>query len=328
MLRYIGVIILTLVFVQGGFSQEVSGFHDIQPGSAPNEYNIKTTIKGLVGVDIARIKYIISNKHTYKASPNNALFSDRNESYIKFYIMAVPASGVLNVELGIVLADDAEHAFPVEFQYSKNEEKQTVNLPQVNFSGNGEIVAVLEAPEPVAPVEEEIPEVIVEEVPAVEEIPEVVEVPEPVEPVVEETPEPSEPVAEEIPEPIETPEPVAPVVEEVPEPVAPVIEEEPESAPVVEEVPEVEETPPPVEVSRVAVKYTVQILSLAEFSQIRLNTYCRQHNLSINDVKKKQVGEWMKITYGEANSIQEATQLKEKLMRENSINEAFVTPIK
>jgi septal ring-binding cell division protein DamX len=76
------------------------------------------------------------------------------------------------------------------------------------------------------------------------------------------------------------------------------------------------------------IKYTVQLLSIGEFSQSRLNIYCKQHKLSVSDVKKKQVGEWMKITYGEANSIQEAAQIKEKLKQNHGIKDAFVVQIK
>jgi len=347
MLRYIGISMLIFVFTQSVFSQEVSGFHDVQPGSEPNEYTIKTTINGLQGVDIARIKYIIDNKHTYKASPNNALFSDRNESYIKFYIMAVPATGELSIELGVIIVDGENYTFPVEFQYSKNEEKKTLNLPQINISGSGEVLAVVEE-EP-----EAVPEPVVEIAPVVEEEPETVPEPEAeVEPVVEEepeaVPEPEaevDPVAEEEPEAV--PEPIveiAPVVEEAPEiapepeaEVEPVVEEEPEVVPepVVEESPEpvvriVKEVPlAPVEVVNTSTtKYTVQLLSLAKFSQARLNTYCRQHNLSVDDVKKNQVGKWMKITYGEANSLEAANQIRKQLMRDNNIDEAFVTPVK
>ncbi|PCJ22422.1 MAG: hypothetical protein COA97_13425 [Flavobacteriales bacterium] len=318
MLRFAGIFVLILCFCQGILSQDVSGSHDVSPGNEPNEYNIKTTIKGLQGVDIARIKYIIDNKHTYKASPNNGLFSDRNEKYIKFYIMAVPVSGELVVELGIVVAD-GKYSFPVEFQFSRNEEKQTINLPNINIS-NGEILAVVEE------IPEVVPEsVVVEEVePIVEEVPEVVP-----EPVVEEVAVVVEEELEVVHEPV--------VVEEV----EPVEEEKPEvvSEPVVEEVPEiiedsepitrvVKENPIPVTISKTTVKYTVQLLSLAKFSQSRLNIFCKQHNLSMDDIKKKQVGSWMKITYGEANSIQEANDIMKKLIDNNNINEAFVTVIK
>ncbi|MBL4594583.1 MAG: hypothetical protein JKX68_12320 [Flavobacteriales bacterium] len=333
MLRYLGIITFVFVFVQGVFSQEVSGSHDIKFGGEPNEYTIKTTIKGLQGVDIARIKYIIDNKHTYKPSPNNALFSDRNEQYIKFYIMAIPASGELNIELGIVLLDGEEYAFPVEFQFSKNEEKQTIYLPQINLS-SGEAIAIVDVSVPVTPVVEEAE--IVEEAPAVEKVsqpiveedPEIIEAPEPVVPEVEEEPAVEvvpEPVVEEIPTVEEVPEPVVeegPEIIEVPDPVDPVIE------PVHEEVLEVEETSASAELSKTIVRYTIQLLSLSEFSQSKLKVYCRQHNLSIDDVKKNQVGNWMKITYGEASSIEEANQIKERLIREHNIDGAFITKVK
>jgi hypothetical protein len=80
--------------------------------------------------------------------------------------------------------------------------------------------------------------------------------------------------------------------------------------------------------SRVSTKYTVQLLSLLEFSQAKLNTFCRQHNLQVSKVKKKQVGNWTKISYGEANSIGEANQIKERLMQNNSIDDAFIVPLK
>jgi len=168
-----------------------------------------------------------------------------------------------------------------------------------------EVVApIVEAPEPII---EEVPEVVA---PIVEEIPEVVEVPEPA------------PIVEEIPEVVEMPEPL---VEEVSEVVVSVIET-PE--PVVEETPVVNEQPAPVETSRSTNKYTVQLLSLSKFSQSRLNTFLNQHGLSDKDVMKRQEGSWMKITYGDASSIQEANQIKDKLMRDHNITEAFITGLK
>jgi hypothetical protein len=140
MVKYLGIFIISLLFCQTILSQEVNAAHDIQPGNGTNEYTIKTTIKGLEGVDIARIKYFINNDHTYKASPNNALFSDRNENYVKFYVMAVPTTGIINVEFGVVLGGGEEYAFPVEFQYSRNEEKQLVNFPEIVLSG-AEVIA-------------------------------------------------------------------------------------------------------------------------------------------------------------------------------------------
>ncbi len=335
MAKYIVIILISFLCNPAVFAQAVTASHDIQSGSEPNEYTIKTTINGLIGVDIARIKYLINNDHTYKASPNNSLFSDRNENYIKFYIMAIPESGIINVEFGLIVSGDGEFKFPVEFQYSRNEEKQTLNLPDVVISGSPSIASV-EPVEPTTPTIEEEPVAEVTE-PTLAETEE--------NPVVEETPTAS-PIVEE--EPIaEVTEPVSPVVEEepieeVPEPVPsveeenPVIEETPSTPPVVEEEP-IEETPappiieeapaPPVN-NEVGTKYTVQLLSLMEFSQTRLNFYCKQHNLSLSKIKKNKKGEWMKITYGEANSKEEAYRIIEKLKRDNKIKDAFVVPIK
>ena len=362
MFRYIAPLILVLFLNQFISAQNVSATHDIQPGTAPNEYTIKTTITGLEGVDIARIKYLIDNTNTYEASPNNSFFSDRNEKYIKFYIMAVPPSGVINVELGLVLGGNGEYAFPVELQYSRNEEKETVNLPQINLSG-GEVLATVETPEAAPEVEEmpsetptEVeapePDPVVEVIPEVEETPEIapeveetpsetpteVETPEP-EPVVEVVPE-AEEIPEIAPEVEETPEP-APVVEKTPAPeaeetpeVAPDVEEIPEPAPIVEETPEpvAEETPElpaPAETAKTSgKKYTVQILSLSEFSQSRLDFYIKQHHLTASKVNKHKEGPWMKITYGDAKSATEAMEIKEKLQSENNIVDAFIVRVK
>ena len=284
MLRYLGILGFICLFPFAAFNQEVTGTHDVKPGKSLNEYNIKTTITGLKGVDIARMKYIIDSKHTYKASPNNSLFSDRNEQYIKFYIIAVPATGILNVELGIVVSDTGDYAFPVEFQFSRNEEKQVANFPKIIISGT----------EAIAMVEEE---------------PKVIEEPKPV---------PS-PVVEEEPEVIEKPKPVAtPSVEKEPE-----VIEEPKPVP----LPVVEEKKLPV-TEVVSTKYTVQLLSLSEFSQARLNTYCKKHNLPVNKVSKRNVGSVIKVTYGEASSIEDASALKETLVRDYGISDCFVTKIK
>ncbi len=381
MLRYLGIVLFTLNFIQGAFSQDVIGVHDVQPGNEPNEYTIKTTIKGLESVDIARIKYIIDKSHTYRASPNNSLFSDINESFIKFYIMAVPASGVLTIEFGVVLSGDGEFVFPVEFQYSRNEEKQTTNLPQISISGSGTLAVVEELEiippvveetvEPMSPVVEDEPVVeetlepvpaiiekklVVEEMPEsatqiVEEILVVEETSEPVptivekEQVVEEIPVPTTPIAEEVPTVEEISESVPaivekkPVVDVIPEPTTPIVEkvpiveESPEPEPiVVEEEPMVrkipETTSPSTESIRVSTKYTVQLLSLSKFSQSRLNTFCKQHNIPVTDVKKNQVGEWMKITYGEANSMGEAAKIKQTLKQHHGITDAFVVLVK
>ena len=164
-------------------------------------------------------------------------------------------------------------------------------------------------------VEEPAVESIPKPEPEVIEQPEVVEeIPEPIPAVVEET------IVEKSPEELEVivqPE----VVEEAPEP-SPVVTEE---DPLVRVVPE----PVPLEeASRSSTKYTVQLLSLAKFSQSRLDVFCKQHNIPVGDVKKNQVGSWMKITYGEANSIFDAAKIKQQLKQNHGITDAFVVPVK
>jgi len=127
-------------FSQAVFPQEVAAIHEIEPTGQPNEYTIKTTISGLSGVDIARITYFISKEHTFKKSPSNGLFSKREDTFVKFYIMAVPPSGVIDVELGVLLSEDKSVEFPVEFQYSQNEEKKIVNFLPIKIKGTSPIV--------------------------------------------------------------------------------------------------------------------------------------------------------------------------------------------
>lgn len=117
------------------YSQEASAVHEIKKGVEPNEYIIKTTITGLKGVDIARANYKIDDVHSYEKVAGNELFSSRNKDYIKFYVMGVPASGTITVELGLILSDNGSYSFPVEFQYSRNDKKKVVQFPELIFEG-------------------------------------------------------------------------------------------------------------------------------------------------------------------------------------------------
>ena len=406
-MRYLALFVISNVICVATFAQSVTAFHDVQPSGENNSYTIKTKISGLTGVDIARITYFIDNSHTYNASPNNSLFSDRNEKYIKFYIMAVPASGELNVELGVTLSGSGDFAFPVEFQYSKNEEKKSINFPQISISG--EPLAVIEEAPVIeeSPVAEETP--IVEETPTVEEVAETeTEEPEeenleekiraeeqeqlaqqkaeeerkqqeydefiaiadakfndkdydaaksaydsaidikpnesyPKEKIAEINAIESEIIAAESAKEVVVEEETEVIPEEEPvaeEPVVEVVEttmEEttPEPEPVVEETTVEIEEETPAETERVintpapstSAKYSIQILSLAEFSQSRLNTYIRQHNLDASKIKKRQVGQWTKISYGELNSKDEAREMILKLRRSHNITDAFLVTL-
>jgi chemotaxis protein histidine kinase CheA len=141
MKKIVGVFIFILTVFYSGYSQEITGDHKIQESTNQNEYTIKTTITGLSGVDIARITYYIPKEHLYKPSSNNSLFSNQEEKFIKFYIMAIPSSGVINIELGIVLKGEGNFDFPVEFQYSKNEEKKVVKFSPIIINNQPELVA-------------------------------------------------------------------------------------------------------------------------------------------------------------------------------------------
>ena len=329
MLRFLSISILFFLLSESFFAQDVNTVYDVKAGSTTNEYAIKTTISGLIGVDIARIKFLINNEHTYKPSPNNQLFSDRNENYIKFYIMAIPASGIINIELGVILAGSGEYAFPVELQYSRNEEKKVINLPKITIKGNG-MLAATEAPEPLPTIVNEEPVEVVSEptLPVVKEEP-VVEVAKPVKPLVKEEPiiedsQPAPAIVKE--EPVMKPAP--PVIKEVPvevvsKPAPPVIKDEP-IVEVTQPTPPIVKEQPATSTTKGSTKYTVQLLSLLEFSQARLTSYCKQHHIPLDKVKKNKKGEWMKITYGEANSREEAYQLLEKLKQDHQVKEAFI----
>lgn len=319
MIRALTVSILFFLFSESFYAQDVSANYDISPANVANEYSIKTTITGLIGVDIARIKYLINNNHTYKPSPNNQLFSDRNENYIKFYIMAIPTSGIINVEFGIILRGSGNYSFPVELQYSRNEEKKVLNLPEISIKDNG-ILAVAETPKPTPPIVKKEPVVeVVKPIPSTVMEKPIVEIAKPVTTIVKE-----EPVAK-------VPQPTPPVIKEepvveIPQPTPPVVKTKP-----IVEVPKPtateKEIPSMLATNKAGTKYTVQLLSLLEFSPARLTSYCKQHNIPLDKVKKNKKGEWMKITYGEVNSKEEANQIIEKLKKEHQVNDAFIVPL-
>ena len=74
-------------------------------------------------------------------------------------------------------------------------------------------------------------------------------------------------------------------------------------------------------------KYTVQLLSLSNFSQERLNTFCKKYKLPVSSVTKRKVGTAMKITYGEVSSIQEAKSIQAELRQNHGIKESFITKV-
>lgn len=235
--------------------QELSALHNIEKTSIENEYLIKTEISGLVGVDIARVIYKIDDKHTYKKSANNSFFSDRKNNEVKFYIMGVPTSGILNVEFNLTLNGNGDFIFPSEIQYSKNEEKKVYNLPQINITN--ELLAAKEK------AEKEQQEKLLAEQKAKEDA----------------------------------------------------AKQKQEEQKVVKTTNNNGKT------------YSVQILSLSNYSESRLAYYCKKHNISMNDIVKRNIDGYTKISIGKVNSKEEASVLQQKLNTQNGISQSFIVVI-
>ena len=285
MTKYIALLILGLIISLGVSSQEVKGVHQVVPSVELNGYNIKTTISGLEGVDIARVIYLIDETHTYKASPINTFFSDRNEKFIKFYVMAVPSSGEIIIDLGLEVANGGDFAFHVEFQYSKNEEKKKVDLPKIylglaedaGISANEELSIKNEAEQ--FALKEALEQKEKEEAASLK--------------VVEETKAKELAVKKESEE---------LALKEASEQKKEIISEK----------------------SQLGNSYTIQLLSLSRFSQARLDYYCKKNKLDRYKITKKRSGEWMKITCGEFNSKEEASAQLRYLNNKKGIKGAFV----
>jgi len=143
MQRFLIVVLFFGLISQAAFAQEISTKQNITPGTQEGEYNITTTITYLEGVDIASITYSIP-KELYKPSTNNHLFSNIEDEFIKFYIMSIPSDGILNIDLMVQLKEAGQFEFPVEFQYSKDEEKKVLALDPIIVNNGGEVIAVVE----------------------------------------------------------------------------------------------------------------------------------------------------------------------------------------
>lgn len=71
--------------------------------------------------------------------------------------------------------------------------------------------------------------------------------------------------------------------------------------------------------------YTVQILSLANYSEAKLIYYCKKHNINMNSVIKKNINGMTRISIGKFNTKQEAFYEQKRLAKENNITQSFVT---
>lgn len=296
-LLFLFVVVITSTNI---FAQTVNSSHIVEATGQPNEFLVKTTISGLENVDIARIEYNIADIHIYKASPNNSFFTDRKNNQLKFYLMAVPASGVINIEFILSISNGQTLNIPAAIQYSRNETKEKVSLAPLTLTITGETPVL--ADNPPTTTKEEEPE------------------------ATEETTTPVESEKEEE-EPTVLKEEPKEIIEETPT----VIEEEPETiveeTPVVEETSKEEEETPVVETTYKKTEekptptptaskkqYGVQILALSEYSETRVRNFCKQHGLDYNLITKENVGGLTKIRYGKSSSATEIQNLKEELI--------------
>jgi len=161
-MKIYSIVILLLVH-QAILAQEITSNHSVKQVGETNEYNIKTTISGLEGVELGKIEYQIPDKHIYKPSPKNTYFSDRKNNLLKFYLMAFPSNGVVEIEYNIVVEEAGSVVFPVQFQYSKNDEKNKISLTSIAIDNSSSSeLAVNEQPLQIK--EEEKPKEVVEKV--------------------------------------------------------------------------------------------------------------------------------------------------------------------
>lgn len=288
-LIFLVVVVITSTNI---FAQTVNSSHVVEATGKPNEFLVKTAITGLENVDIARIEYDIDDVHTYTPSPNNSFFTDRKNNQLKFYLMAVPASGVINIEFILTISNGQTLNIPAAIQYSRNEVKDKVALAPltINIDGSASTLAST------------TPEVEDEETETTEET---------TTPVESEKEEEEEIVAEVIEETVEE------VEEESP---TPVVEETPEEEPTAPtettyKKPEEKPKPTPTPTNTSSKKqYGVQILALSEYSETRVRNFCKQHGLDYNLITKENVGGLTKIRYGKSTSATEIQNLKEELI--------------
>lgn len=286
MKNYIFALFLLILSILSS-AQEISSIHQIEKINGTNEYTIKTTVSGLDGVDLAKVEYQIPDKHTYKASPKNTFFADRKENMLKFYIMAVPTNGIIEIEFSLVINETSDVNFPVLFQYSKSEEKNKINLTPITIKTE-QVANLTETPIIERPAdldenkEEQKTETIEEETINNATINNITS---------EETEAAEEKQEEQKEE----------VVKEK------VVKDE-----VKKNIETTNETV--AETSKTAGKYGVQLFALAEYSQVKVFTYCRKYNLDTKQITIKEMNGLTKVWYGKLDSATAAQQLKQELI--------------
>lgn len=349
------------VFVANANNVEAS--HEINKTDIDNQYRVKTTITGLTEVAIARLTYNVNESYTINVINKGSAMYNKGATTAKFYFISVDESGTISVEFTVekegLTSEGAQ--FPVMLNYSKNEQKFDFQLDDLTIEGTSEpIAAVVEetveepaieeaaetsleskvdaaienAETETAEVETEVKSFTSEEpeeTPA-ETIVDKVEESEPAEPVVDEEEVVDTTVPETVEAPVETVEETAeePIVEGVEAPVVeevevPEIVEEVVEAPVEVETPEVKEEV--VESPDPNVIYSVQLLSLSDFREYRLIEFCKEHNLSRNDMILRESGNWVKVSYKRLTTKEEAIALRDKLATEKQLKDTFIVKL-
>jgi len=367
MKNFILVSVFFLSTICSVFAQDVSATHKIAKVDGTNEFNITTTIVGLQGVDIARLNYLIPDTYTFKKAPNNPFFSDRNTDYVKFYLMAIPTNGIVKIEFSVSTDQTSGKLdFPVEFQYSKNEQKQTVNFEhiQINLGADESLVVDNSSTsstesnattnETTSTISEEVDNTSNEEINKIssEDTPISTTTTENNEskPIVSTANNTTATTADTKTNPavsndskMDTPkttneEPLPTTETSTPQNTSDKIAENnttevsPDSTASNKE----KELPTNTEKTSNASTpkassnevYMIQLLALSDFSQSRLNTFCRQHHIAVKDITKVNENGLTKIRYGKAFSKPEALKLRVEVIEKTNIAGAFVVKIK
>lgn len=321
MLKNISVLLLVLFCLHTICAQEVVGSHEVTTGAEPNEFNIKTTVTSLIGADLARITYFIPNTHTYKASSNNRFFSKVEEGFIKFYIMSIPTNGTVVIELGLIVSEEGSFDFPVEFQYSKKEEKKVVKISSIKIE-KGATIALVE-PSLNDKIQEESKiaedeEKKLEEERLEREGAELAAKIEKIKAIAEK--EEKERVANE-----KAAAEKALAEQQVAE--AEKLKKEEEATAIAKKEAEEEKVVTKEEQPSSGGKYGVQIFALSKYTEQKVRDFCKRNNLDYSKINTVQTKGITKVRYGSVNSKAEAETLKKDLLTRPQINGGFVVKL-
>jgi len=325
-------------------ANDINTIHEIDNSGENNLITVKTTITGLAGVGIARLTYKTGEGYTFNIINKGSAMYSESPKGAKFYFLSVDPSGAIVVEFTMqsTTPKTGKTVIPVNFNYSKNEDRFDLVLPNLTFSNTSSDNVLTE--NNVKPEEPEITEEIIVTTtePIIENVePEsesIVEENPVVEDIIKEESKPSEvttPVAS-AEKPIETTttETVTESVEQIDSPVVEVataetknteeIVEEPEP---IKETPIVETVSTPVSESNNSSKYSVQLFTLSNYQEDRLQYFCEQHQLSRKEMILKEVGSTIVVSYKKLNSKEEAINLRDKLRINTQTQDAFVVTI-